>query len=272
MSGSYNIKFNRDDSDIRHILLGLSADLNNKLFLMNQTSNETRVKIDIPFYYSFSGDEDMLYDHFLLDDDIDPERMKALANYDVVPRGLISADTITVDSSALVNKFMMGQYSKLVDGQMKTYTAQFQYIPIYMSITGKIWVDTQLDLFRVTEKIIKKLYKNNKYSVDVGHIEEGTYRVACDYKMPEDYEMERPIDYSFDDDKRKSVNFSIDLKAFLPVFETQNEIFAGNRMGVIESNVQVDDLKLRTETELDNEPKPGSNTFPYDTKKPDIWP
>lgn len=227
---SYNLKFNKDDSVIRHILIGLVADLNKKIYLMNQIDNDTRDKVDIPFYYSFSGDEDVLYDYFLLDDSVDPERQKAIANYDVIPRGIVNMSSMTIDSAALLNKFVRGYYQKLEDGTMKAYTSQFQMIPVNMTLEGKIWVDTQLDLFRVTEKLIKTLYKSNQYNVDVGHIEDGTYRIASYYKMPEDYEMERPIEYSFDEEKRKSINFTIELMSFIPSFEQRDERFAGNRM------------------------------------------
>lgn len=248
---SYNLRFNYDDSVIRHIMIGLVADLNKKIYLTNQIDNETRDKIDIPFYYSFTGDEDVLYDYFLLDDSLDPDRQKAIANYEVVPRGIVNMSSINIDSGALLNKYVRGNYQKLEEGQMRSYVSQFQMIPVTMGIEGKIWVDTQLDLFRVTEKLIKTLYKNNQYSVDVGHLEEGTYRIATYYKMPEDYEMERPIEYSFDDEKRKSVNFSIELLSFIPSFETGDEQFAGNRMFtvtgeqiIVPPDVSLDDPNL----------------------------
>jgi hypothetical protein len=236
---SYNLRFNRDDSVIRHILIGLCADLNKKIYVMNQVSQEDRIKTDVPFYFSFTGDEDVLYDYFLQDDSLDPERKKAIGNYDVVPRGIVNVTSFGIDSSSLLNKFTRGFYQKEVDGQLKSYTAQFQMIPVTMNCECKIWVDTQLDLFRITEKLIRTLYKNNLYQVDVGHIEEGTYRVPTIYKMPEDYEMERPIEFSFDDEKRKSVNFTIELNSFIPSFELNDEQFAGNRMFNIEQNSEV---------------------------------
>lgn len=235
---SYNLKFNRDDSVIRHILIGLCANLNKKIYVMNQISQEERKKIDVPFYFSFTGEEDVLYDYFLLDDSVDPERKKAIGNYDVVPRGIVNVNSFNVDSSALLNKFVRGNYQKEVDGQLKSYVSQLQMIPVIMSCDCKIWVDTQLDLFRITEKLIRTLYKNNLYQVDVGHIEDGTYRVPVIYKLPEDYEMDRPIEFSFDDEKRKSVNFSIELNTFIPSFEKDDEQFAGNRMFEFTQNTE----------------------------------
>jgi hypothetical protein len=236
---SYNLRFNRDDSVIRHILIGLCADLNKKIYLMNQRSQDERVKVDVPFYFSFTGDEDVLYDYFLLDDSLDPDRKKAIGNYDVIPRGIVNVTSFSIDSAALLNKYVRGFYQKEVEGQLKAYTAQFQMIPVVMNCECKVWVDTQLDLFRITEKIIKTLYKNNLYQVDVGHIEDGTYRVPSIYKLSEDYEMERPVEFSFDDEKRKSVNFSIELNSFIPSFENDDEQFAGNRMFEIKQSGEV---------------------------------
>jgi len=206
---------------------------------MNQIDNDTRHKVDIPFYFSFTGEEDTLYDYFLLDDSVDPLRAKAIANYEVVPRGIVNMTSSGIDAGALLNKYIRGNYQKLENGTMKAYVAQFQMIPFLMNFDCKIIVDTQLDLFRVIEKVVKRLYKSNQYNVDVGHIEEGTYRIASYYKMPEDYEMEKPMEFSFDEDKRKMVTFSIELLSFIPSFEHDDEQFAGNRMFNFTQNHEV---------------------------------
>ena len=63
---TYNLKFNKDDSVIRHLIIGLLADLNKKVTFWRQISQEERVEVDIPFYYAITGDENYLKDHFLL--------------------------------------------------------------------------------------------------------------------------------------------------------------------------------------------------------------
>ena len=62
---TYNLKFNKDDSVIRHNIIGLLADLNSKLSFKRKLSNDNRVVIDVPFFYSVSGDENFLKDNFL---------------------------------------------------------------------------------------------------------------------------------------------------------------------------------------------------------------
>lgn len=235
---SYNLKFNKDDSVIRHILIGLIADLNKKISYFNTVGGED-IQVDIPFYLSLVGDESYLYDYFLFDDSMDPERKKAIANYEVKPRGIASFTSMSIESGALLNKYVRGTYQKLEkDDTMRSYNAQFQMIPVTINMDVKVIVDTHLDIFKVVEKIIKRLYKNNHYQVDVGTLQEGTYKIPCAYKLPEDYEQERPIEFGFDDKKTRSVNFAIELKTRIPSFETSTEIFNGNRMFNFNTSVQ----------------------------------
>lgn len=235
---SYSLQFNKDDSVIRHILIGLCADLNKRVAYTNLIDGAL-VKVDIPFYLSLTGDESYLYDYFLFDDSMDPERKKAIGNYEVKPRGIISFQSMSIESNALVNKYIRGNYQKLEsDGTMRSYNAQFQLIPLIINIDAKIIIDTQLEVFKVAEKLVKKLYKNNTYQVDVGTLADGTYRVACGYKMPEDYELKRPIEFAFDDKKERSVAFSIELKCRMPVFEESTELYNGNRMFDFNTSVQ----------------------------------
>lgn len=240
---TYNLKFNYDDSVLRHIIIGLCADLNKKIYIYHQRTQTERIKVDVPFYNSFAGDEDVLYDYFLLDDMLDPDKKKAIGNYDVIPRGIVNVESFNIDSGALINKFSRGYYQKEVDGQMKSFIAQFQMIPVVISCECKILVDNQLDMYRITEKLIKRLYKSNIFQVDVGHIEEGTYRIASSYSLPEDYEHEHPIEFSFDDDKTKSITFTLEIQSFIPAFEEDDEQFAGNRMFNIENHgIPVNDI------------------------------
>ncbi|MGK7521012.1 hypothetical protein, partial [Salmonella enterica] len=63
----------------------------------------------------------------------------------------------------------------------------------------EILVSSTLDSFKITESIIKRLYKSNYFNVEVGHLDEGTYRIASYYAFPEDYTQERPLGFTFED-------------------------------------------------------------------------
>ena len=227
---TYNLKFNKDDSVIRHIVVGLLADLNSKLSFFRQISNDERVVVDVPFFYAVSGDENFLKDAFLFSNvngpGCDPDGQFADGNYDKVPRGIVNLTSFAVDPGKLVNKRNMGQYSMMnEDGLMEGYVAEFEMIPCVIGVDIEIIVSSQLDLFKVTESIVKKMYKANFYNIDAGHLEEGTYRISSEYMMPDDYSQERPVEYSCDDKANHKITFSLEINSFVPSFDFEEDTY-----------------------------------------------
>lgn len=227
---TYNLKYNKDDSVIRHILIGLLADLNKKLSFARQITNDRRVIVDVPFYYSISGDENFMRDNFLFNtlngENCDPDPSKANGNYDRIPRGIVTLSSLSVDPSKLVNKRNLGHYTRInEEGNLQGFVSEFQMIPIVIGIDIEILLESQLDMFKVTEALITKMYKANNFQVDAGHIEDGTYRIASEYAMPDDYGQERPIEFGFDDKGAHKVTFSIEVNSFLPAFDFEEDIY-----------------------------------------------
>ena len=240
---TYNLKFNKDDSVIRHLIIGLLADLNKKVSFYRQVSETERVEVDIAFYYSITGDDNFLRDHFLFSTanglDCAPEPEKAEGNYDKVPRGVLNLSSMTVDPSKLVNKRNVGQYSKMTDQNvLESYRAEFEMIPITCSVDVEIILSSLLDIFKCTEQLIKKLYKSNQYNVEVGHLKEGLYRIAAYYAMPDDYGKENPIEYGFDDKGTYKLTFSLDINSFIPSIDFSTEMSAGTRVFGFQTSIQ----------------------------------
>jgi hypothetical protein len=270
---SYNQKFNSDDSVIRHIIIGFLADLNTKLYFHRQISNTERIVVDVPFYYSITGDDQFLRDHFLFSTpsgpNCHPDKAYADTNYDVVPRGIVNLSGLTIDSAKLVNKRTMGNYTKMnPEGIVEAYVAEFDMIPITMSFDIEILVSSTLDSFKIVEALIKRMYKSNYFNVEVGHLEEGNYRIASYYALPEDYSMERPIGFTYEDKDKYKISVPIEVNSFLPAFNWGNEQsfginkrsteqFAGNRMFTIDTNVinkasNEESNRVIDETDIDN--------------------
>ena len=232
---TYNLKFNKDDSVIRHLIVGLLADLNEKVSFYRQLDNDTRDEIDVPFYYSITGDADFLKDNFLFSTangfDCSPNPEGADGNYEPVPRGVVNLTSMTVDAAKLVNVRNTGEYSKMNDkGVLEEYRAEFELIPMTFSVDIEILLSSLLDIFKCTEQLIKKLYKSNNYNVEVGHLNEGLYRIAAYYAMPDDYGKENPIEYSFDDKGDYKITFSLEINSFMPAIDFDTERHAGKRM------------------------------------------
>lgn len=227
---------------IRHLIIGLLADLNKKVSFWRQTSEDKRIEVDVPFYYSITGDDNFLRDSFLFSTanglDCSPEPEKADGNYDKVPRGILNLTSMTVDPAKLVNKRNVGQYSKMGNQNiLESYRAEFEMIPITCSVDVEIVLSSLLDIFKCTEQLIKKLYKSNQYNVEVGHLDEGLYRVAAYYAMPDDYGKENPIEYGFEDKGTYKLTFSLEINSFIPSIDFATEMSAGTRIFGVGSKI-----------------------------------
>jgi len=221
---TYNQKFNKDDSVLRHIIVGFLADINNKIYFHRQINADERIAVDVPFYYSITGDDQFLRDQFLFTTasgpDCSPDKAAADANYDAVPRGVATLESMSIDSSKLVNKRTLGSYTKMnSEGAMEGYAAEFNMIPIVISFDIEIVVSSTLDAFKITEAIVKRLYKSNYFNVEVGHLEEGTYRIASYYAMPDEYTQERPLGFTFDDKEEYKLTLPVEVHSFIPSFD-----------------------------------------------------
>ena len=232
---SYNLKYNSDDSVVRHLIIGLLADLNNKLYFYRQIDANNRKAIDVPFYYSITGDDQFLRDNFLFSTasgpDCHPDVGFADGNYDVVPRGVAKLTGMSIDSGSLVNKRNIGSYTKMnSEGAMEGYQSEFEMIPIELSFDIEILISSTLDAFKIVEMMVKTLYKSNNFNVEVGHLDEATYRLNSYYAIPEDFEIQTPIDFTFDDKDKYKITFPIVVNSFIPAFEFDSETHVGNRM------------------------------------------
>ncbi len=226
MSSTYNLGYNKDDVVVRSLIIGLLADLNEKLFLHRRIDGE-RKRFPIPFYFSLSTSQNFLYDHFLFDDgklthficDSECEdKTLAQGHYESTPRGVIMLNGMSVDSQALTNKFIRGFYSKINDGQLLDYNAEIHMIPMVFNIGVRITTDNLTENLKVTESIIRQLYKMHRFSVETGDLDESIYRLDAKYIL----------------------DFEIELKSFIPSINYDTELFSGTRMQSIFGNVGFD--------------------------------
>jgi len=208
---AYNQEFNKDNTILRYITVATLAELRNKVFYYNQTDEDTVVKINVPFYYSITGNERFLLDNFLFDAEANG---KAIGDYEVVPRGVLQLNSLAIDSGSQTNKFTRGEFVQEVDGQLKTFALETNFLPITMTFGITVVCSNNLEMLKVTEAIMSKLYKTTMYSVDL-----GMFRVESSMAVPEDYSQDRLFEFGLNDKKEFNVTFDLEVKSFMPVFE-----------------------------------------------------
>jgi len=230
----FDLHFNKDDTVLRNILIGLLATLSDNIKWYNQIGHniEERRLINVPFYFSTTGTERYLNDNFLNNLDFDLEMNEAETFYNKIPRGIVNFDGFSIDTQAIVNKYVrMNHVIHEQDGTLNTYNSEVFWVPITMDFTTSIYVDSILDQLKASESLIKTFFKSKKYEIDVLYT-----RIPCLISFPDDYNLERTVEFSFTDKKEFKVDFTIQVKSSIPIFKEGTTIFAGNRMETLIGN------------------------------------
>lgn len=205
----YNNEYNKDNVVLRYIIVSLLAELRDKVYYYDRISEDETIKHNVPFIYSISGNERFLQDNFVYDN---LEEGKAIGDYEVVPRGMVQLDNLSIDSSSITNKFVRSELVKEIDGKLKTVTVDVAYLPINMTFNTTVICSNNLEMLKLTESVMSKLYKATLFQVDL-----GMFRVQASMQVPEDYAQERLFEFELNDKKEFNVTFPIEVKSFLPV-------------------------------------------------------
>ena len=206
----YNQEFNKDNVVLRYIIVATLAELKSQLYYYNLVDDK-RVKINIPFYYSTTGEERFLQDNFLYDT---VDQGKAIGDYELVPRGVLQMQGFSINTDELTNKYSTANYTILCkDGLVRTLKADTNFIPITMNFDVTIVLTNMLEILKVSEALVSKLYKTKLFYVDL-----GMCTMQSSISIPEDFSEEKPFEFQVDTKKEYQITFSIEVKSFIPVF------------------------------------------------------
>ena len=235
MSAYYN-DTNYDKVVIRDCVIGLLHELSNKIYYRQFYDNQEHI-VNVPFYYSFVGSEQYIDDHYY---DVDDQNY-IKGNYDKVPRGVFQLKSFQIESDSLKHKFIRGSYKRKDDkGNVNSYTAQFQYLPLVVNSSLEIIATNQIEVFKIIQAVLKNIYKSHKASVETGDYETGVFKVQFEFSIDESFESEKDIPIDFTTDKKWMFRVPFVMRMYIPIFETETELFAGTRMFNIEQNTEND--------------------------------
>ena len=208
----YNEKYNKDDVFIRSMIVCFLTELNKKIYIYNRMDDGSVQKINVPCLYSITGQERFLKDAFYYDS---LELGKAFGDYESVPRCMCNMSSFSVNSAEQTNKYNRTKIVREVDKQLRTLYLNVEWIPVTLSFDCKVICSNNIELLKITEAIISKIYKNpNYFKVDF-----GMFNVDACMSVPTDYNHELPQEFGLNDKKEFSTSFNVEMKTFLPAFE-----------------------------------------------------
>lgn len=220
-------KYNTDEVFLRGLITSLLKSLNDKLKYIQINDQQEVLEVYVPFFYSMTGDESFLQDFFLEYKECLTDKTIAEGNYDVLPRGIVSLQSSEIDSQNLANKYTRMTYAmETTQGEMKTFSAFTNSIPLNLNFNIALKTDTLLDAFKLYQAVVSTFYKTYPFSFDY----EG-FRIPCQTGFPESYEMNKQLEFSYSNSQKYiEFNFSIVVETYFPEKDLSTERFRGNLM------------------------------------------
>ena len=230
----------RNSSDIfdREIIAGVLRILNKKI-VYQQIWDETTNKIEnitVPFFYNFGGNnpnsEKFIQDNYLFfgsNECTDIGLKKIDGNFDIYPRGEISITSSQIDSGNITNRFVMGQFSRKENNQLKSYVGQLYSIPLDFQFSAEIKCQTMTEALKIKQAYIEYFYKNKTFHINY----KGTI-VPARIGFPEQLTIKAIENYTMggtDQQQYVSVPFTLAVESYQPVFDPTTEM-------AIENNIQ----------------------------------
>jgi len=225
---SFNQHYQTDNVLYRALTIGL-LNLLNRTIVYEQVEGpnvEDIKELSVPFFPAFYNDERFMQDFYsLIDPDCYDGHKYGEGGNDPIPRGVIEMTSLSINSAALTNKFVRGTFNKEVDGTVVAYSAFLNPIPLTILWDIEIKCSTYLEMMKITQSVIETFYK-----VAIIAVEYKGLRTPAQIGFSQDYNVEKPMTFTYGEDPVKLVKFSLEMEAYQPVFDKPSERFRGNVM------------------------------------------
>lgn len=209
-------EYNYDDNFVRMAKIALAKVLGTKIRWINRWSNGKKIRVVIPFYTSFSGQERFMLDAFV--DDIASTRVEL--NTDQKQRGVITfkSGSQRDDEYANPNQYLAKETK--INDEFKSIISRTKAIPVTLSFDVQIRLDNEWEADICYTKLLDVLYNYRFF-----YISYFGMKVDAFFKLPSDSGVEIPREINLGSDNTISMKFTLEVATYYPVFEVNTDDF-----------------------------------------------
>jgi hypothetical protein len=147
--------FNMDSVFMRDLTVCVLDTLEGQINLVNRFTSGN-VYVQVPFYYSMTGDERFLLDSFS-DDVVSTNRFVEL-NTDMIPRGHLTMTSFNIKSDEFSNPNVWLKMVVEDDVEVRRVLAKVRAIPISVSYDLVVLISSEIDAFKCSQAIMDTLW------------------------------------------------------------------------------------------------------------------
>ena len=203
-------KFNMEDVFFRDLTVCVLDTLEGQIKWVNRFSSGD-VRVQVPFYYSLTGDERFLLDTFA--DDVVSENRFVELNTDVIPRGHITLKSFNINSDEFANPNVWLRMVVENDFEIRKILAKVRAVPITVEYDLTILLSNEIDTFKCSQAILDTLW-----IYKFMYFEHNFMNIDAVILMPDTNQIEIARDKNLTSDNTIKLTVSFQVQTYYPAF------------------------------------------------------
>lgn len=208
--------YNYDDNFIRMVNIALCKTLSTRIRWINRWNDGKKIRVVLPFYLSFAGQERFLLDAFV--DDVASTRVEL--NADQKQRGVITfkGSSHRSDEFANPNQYISKNFK--LNNELKNLVSRTMAVPLSLNYEIMIKLDSELEVYTCYEKILDTLFNYRFFNISYFGL-----KIDAFFSLPNDSGIEIPREINISSDNNSTIKFSLEVKTYYPIFKFISDDF-----------------------------------------------
>lgn len=220
-------RFNFEDVFFRDLTVCVLDTLEGQVKWLNRFSTGD-VHVDVPFYYSLTGDERFLLDSF--QDDIVSQNRFVELNTDLIPRGHLTMTGFNIKSDEFANPNVWLRMVIENDVEIKKVLAKIRAVPITVNYDLVVTLSSEVDVFKCSQSIMDTLWLY-RYM----YFEHNFMNIDAIMIMPDTEQIEFQREKNMQSDNNIKLTASFEVHTYYPALRK-------DKMGSTKSSVTPGDI------------------------------
>jgi len=205
-------RFNFEDVFFRDLTVCVLDTLEGQVKWINRfTSGD--VYVQVPFYYSLTGDERFLLDSF--SDDIVSENRFVELNTDMIPRGHLTMTGFNIKSDEFANPNVWLRMVVENEVEIRKVMAKVRAVPITVNYDLEILLSSEIDTFKCSQAIMDTLWLY-KFM----YFEYNFMNIDAVILMPDTNQIEMSREKNLTSDNNIKMKVSFTVETYYPAFRS----------------------------------------------------
>ena len=203
-------KFNFEDVFFRDLTVCVLDTLEGQIKWNNKfTSGD--VFVQVPIYYSLTGDERFLLDSF--SDDIVSENRYVELNTDIIPRGHLTMTGFNIKSDEFANPNVWLRMVIENEKEIRKVLSKVRAVPITVNYDLEIYLSSEIDTFKCSQAIM-----NTLWIYKFMYFEHNFMNIDAVLLMPDSNTVQMSREKNMTSDNKISLKASFTVETYYPAW------------------------------------------------------